>query len=63
LSTKRGRKPEAVLAEKEDNLAELKKKLLTGEIRGLEYYRAARPLAVEIMELRNRIAAAVVSPA
>jgi hypothetical protein len=55
--TTKGRKPEAILAEKEDNLAEMKKALLRGETNSMQYYRAARSLAEEITELREKIEA------
>ncbi|MDG6926722.1 MAG: hypothetical protein JRN09_09250 [Nitrososphaerota archaeon] len=49
-----GRRPEALLAEKEDALAEHKKAYLSGKLTTDQYYRAARPLESEIAELRAR---------
>ena len=50
--SEQGRKPAAKLAEKEDNLAEMKVKFSKGELTGDQYYKAARPLEKEIRKLR-----------
>lgn len=48
-----GRKPEAVLAELQDNLGELKAKWKRREITEGAYYKAARPVAAKIKRLED----------
>lgn len=51
-----GRKPAAIIAELEENLAEMKAKFLKREITEAEYTKAARPLALKISTmLREQI--------
>ena len=47
-----GRKPAAIIAELEENLADLKTKFLKNEISGRAYITAARPLSIRIRKLK-----------
>jgi len=55
MTSPQGRKPEARLAEMEDNLASMKKERLSGKLTEDVYYKAAKPLARDIAKLREQV--------